>query len=359
MGLNRAVARTIEQELQDPNSLLSIDMNNAILNRNLLLQELKIKDFEYASYLAAKEKADEADSERAEYRRAEQEALLRRSSEEYYAEQKKIAEHALVFGLKPLSMYDLFMTSIFDFQLQLNAIAVQLVNTQAKIQQAQTNYAVAAAAWQNKRAAHLDSYFDTAYQIGGMDLNGEYGHVFSSEQERQTVRNIRSEGKERAAALSPLPSDANQAAVARHRIAVDLLGFNPFRDEINFWLNVQPEAQRDLFRQRHGGVIRFTKVLVRQTQNQSAVKQQHDELLGMEYAMALLRKTLKDLEQDKRELHDRQETVHRDRAKAFREAGDVAAQQGHSQKATRLYELGQDGMYSELSAEPSLRAGSR
>ena len=39
MGLNRSASRTLEQELKDPNSFLSIDINNAILNRGVLLRE--------------------------------------------------------------------------------------------------------------------------------------------------------------------------------------------------------------------------------------------------------------------------------------------------------------------------------
>ena len=84
------------------------------------------------------------------------------------------------------------MTSISDFQLQLNAVAIRLAEVKEQKKLAEAGYATAAADWKTKRVAYVDSYFDTVYQTSinldgspfSMDLNGAYGHALSLQQQR-------------------------------------------------------------------------------------------------------------------------------------------------------------------------------
>ncbi|MDF3055718.1 MAG: hypothetical protein K0Q74_1625 [Gammaproteobacteria bacterium] len=371
MPSNQPVKRTLEEELKDPKSQLSIDINNALMNRNALLRELRIEEIEYADYLAAKEKEEDAENERAEQRRAQQEAMLRQSLTEYYAEQHKLAEQALALGLKPLNTYDVLLTSIADFQFQLNVIAAQLANTHAQIQQAQASHAAVAAGWVNKHVAYVNSYFDVVYQTPEMDLNGAYGRHLSPAQRLEFELN-RQEARERAAALSsPIevfarlpeehparqqpPENLERLAFARHALLSEVLGFTPVKREIDTWLASQGEAERNAFQREYGGAIRFSKTLVRRASRHPAVQQQQDEMLEMQHAMALLQNMLRELEKSARQLEEMQQTKTRGLRQAYSDAGDLVAQQGYPQQAVRLYEL-RDGTYSELVAERSPHA---
>src|SRR5437879_1994813 len=108
-------ATTVAEELKDPKSLLAMEVQNAIVNRDTLLRQLKIKQFQYATALQVQEEgADAENEEAAERRREKQDGMLRQSLAEYYAEQHKIAEQAVAMGEKPLNAYDRLMTAVAD-----------------------------------------------------------------------------------------------------------------------------------------------------------------------------------------------------------------------------------------------------
>jgi len=359
MGLNQAVTRnnkTIEQELKDPNSLLSIDMNNAILNRDLLLRELEIQDFEYASYIAAKEKADEADSETAERRRAQQEAMLRRSSEEYYAEQKKIAEQAVTLGLTPLNPYDFLMTSIADSQLQMNMIAARLAEVKEQKKLAEAGYATAAADWKNQRVAYVDSYFDTVHQtsinLGGlpfsMDLNSAYGRALSPEQ-RQEFQANRQEARLRAKAsaallpseiLAQLPrehvihalSHPESAASTRQEFIFEIHELAPLIYDMRTWvaLHAQDEQRnlRETF-QNQGGMNRVAKILMEQSRRHNAVRQARQAMEERSDRVASFQELKRKLEQEERQLEQMQMKVGANIQGILSRVSLFAVQQGH------------------------------
>jgi hypothetical protein len=298
-------ARTLEEELKNPQSLLAIEIYNAITNRDALLRRLEREDFEYASYLYAAEQAEEAEDERAGQRRKEQEAMLSQSLYEYYQAQHEIAEQARMMGVQPLNHYEQAMTAIADHQYKIMLITAQQEAIKTHTKEAKASYAKAAEQWSAKQQAYVDAYFNTVYRspvsMGGqaftMDLNGEYGKRFSATQ-RQKCELERNEARQRACALLPplqtlerLPEDhlarqqpqPHRVALARQVYLWEIHEFVPVMREVNTWVSVHsPDEQRVLretFQGEYGGIHRFVKMLMRQARQNAAVRREQLEML--------------------------------------------------------------------------------
>jgi hypothetical protein len=316
-------ARTLEEELKNPQSLLAIEIYNAIANRDALLRRLEREDFEYASYLYATEQAEQEEDEKAERRRKEQEAMLSQSLYEYYQAQHEIAEQARMMGVQPLNHYEQAMTAIADHQYKIMLITAQQEAIKTHTKEAKASYAKAAEQWGAKQHAYVDAYFNTVYRSSvslgrkafTMDLNGEYGKCFSHLQ-RQECEVERTGARQRAYALLPplqtlerLPEDhlarqqpqPERVALARQVYLWEIHEFVPVMREVNTWVSVHsPDEQRALretFQGEYGGIHRFVKMLMRQARQNAAVRREQLEMLKAHDEMVCFQQIIQQLEE--------------------------------------------------------------
>jgi len=203
------MATTVAEELKDPKSLLAIEVQNAIVNRDALLRKLKIKQFQYLTALQAQEEMEDAENEEAAERRKEkQDAMLRQSLEEYYEEQHKIAEQAVAMGEKSLNTYEQLMVAVADYQFKINIITAKLNSVGAQIQLTQANYNKAVVNWQQARHTYVDAYYDTVYQtpitLAGQPFTMDVDRLLP--QQQHEFKELSEEAKKRAC-NRPSPQD--------------------------------------------------------------------------------------------------------------------------------------------------------
>lgn len=327
-------ATTVAEELKDPKSLLSMEINNALINRDVLLRQLKIKEFQYVTALQAQEEAEDAENEEAaERRREKQDAMLRQSLEEYYEEQHQIAVQAVAMGAQPLNSYERLMAAVADHQFQINIITARLYVVNEQIQMTKVGYAQAVESWQAARHSYVDSYFDSVYQtpfrLGdkelSMDLDSdEYGAHLSPEK-RAMIEEHRRESRGRAGnvlppleALSKLQEmdskhialklrDKNKVALNRHEFIHSIHDIVPVKNELQMWVEALPEEQQVRMMREvvtmHRGFLRMATTLVMETQGNSVLIQQRLRQMKEAHDVMVLELRMKEkLQAEKREL---------------------------------------------------------